>query len=276
MGEVGNKGVELTLRTVNVQQKDLNWTTGLTFWLNRNKLIHLYGEDLNGDGKEDDDISNSLFIGHSIHSIYGQKQDGIVQADDAEYIAMSGASPGTPKYVDVNKDGKINVDDRSITGSADPNFKLNMSNTLSYKNLELYVMLVGTFGGNGYYQQSNKTAYMTSGGSNQFAANSMYVPYWTEQNRSNVYPAPTFVGDDYYLGLQSRTYVRIQDVTLSYTFRDPWVRNARINNLKVFFTGKNLATITGWKGGDPEIGSTIQSGTYPVLTTLSLGINLSF
>ena len=274
MGEVQNRGLELTVRSVNIQNEDWNWETSVTFWLNRNKLKHLYGEDLDGDGKEDDDIGNSLFIGYSIHAIYGYKQDGIVQTDDTEYMAANGVQPGTPKYVDMNGDGVINVDDRSILGSTDPNFKLNMSNTLTYKNWQLYFLITGTFGGNGYFQQSNKSVFMTSGGSNQFAANGIYVPYWTEENRSNKYPGPTYVGDDYFLGLQSRAYVRLQDITLSYTFDQPWVKNVGIQNLKVFFTGKNVATITGWTGGDPEMGTTV--GSNPVLSSFSLGANISF
>ncbi|WP_286084137.1 hypothetical protein, partial [Parabacteroides goldsteinii] len=75
---------------------------------------------------------------------------------------------------------------------------------------------------------------------------------------------------------QSRAYVRLQDVTLSYTFNQPWVKNMGINNFKMFITGKNLVTITGWDGGDPETGSTALSQTYPIMTNVSLGLNLSF
>lgn len=71
MGQVNNRGVELTIRSVNIDTQDWYWTTNLTFWLNRNKLIHLYGEDLDGDGREDDDISNSRFIGKPLGAIYG-------------------------------------------------------------------------------------------------------------------------------------------------------------------------------------------------------------
>lgn len=74
MGQVNNRGVELTIRSVNINTQDWYWTTNLTFWLNRNKLVHLYGEDLNGDGKEDDDISNSRFIGKPLGAIYGYQQ----------------------------------------------------------------------------------------------------------------------------------------------------------------------------------------------------------
>lgn len=276
MGEVKNKGIEATVRSVNIQNKDLTWSSALTFWLNRNKLIHLYGEDLDGDGKEDDDIGNGLFIGESIHSIFGYEQDGIVQTSDTEYMEANGVSAGTPKYVDRNGDGEINAKDRAILGSTDPNFKINLSNTLQYKNWELYVMIAGVFGGNGYFQKGNSNAYITSGDRSQFASNGLYVPYWTEANLNNEYPSASFTGDGYFLGLQSRAYVRLQDVTLSYTFDQPWVKNAGINNFKLFVTGKNLATITGWKGGDPESGSTALSGTYLIMTSVSLGLNLSF
>lgn len=99
MGQVNNRGVELTIRSVNINTQDWYWTTNLTFWLNRNKLVHLYGEDLNGDGKEDDDISNSRFIGKPLGAIYGYQQDGIVQETDIEYMKANGATPGIPKLV---------------------------------------------------------------------------------------------------------------------------------------------------------------------------------
>lgn len=276
MGEVRNSGVDLTIRSVNIQNKDWRWSTGITFWLNRNKLTHLYGEDLDADGIEDNDVGNGLFIGESIHSIYGYKQDGIVQTTDIEYMKANGVQAGTPKYVDMTGDGIITSDDRVILGTTDPNFKLNLSNTLSYKDFELYVMIAGTFGGNGYFQQANPNAYITSGIRSQFASNGLYTSYWTEENPSNKYPRATFSGDGYFLGLQSRAYVRVQDITLSYTFNQPWIKKAGINKLKVYVTGKNLATITGWEGGDPETGNTIFSGSYPVMTTVSMGLNLNF
>jgi TonB-linked SusC/RagA family outer membrane protein len=276
MGEIGNTGVELTLRTVNVENRDLTWTTGLTFWLNRNKLIHLYGDDIDGDGKEDDDIGNSRFIGKSLGAIYGWVQDGIVQEDDAAYIQANGVTPGVPKYKDLDENGSIGSEDREILGYDKPNFKLNMSNTISYRNWDLYAMLTGTFGGNGYFLKNNANAYMTNG-SGLFNSNSIYIPWWTPENKSNVYPAATFSGDGgRFQGLQSRAFVRLQDVTLSYTFRQPWVKDLKIRDLKLFLSGKNLFTVTGWEGGDPEIGNGVRSGDYAVMTTFSLGVNISF
>ncbi|MDR3250383.1 MAG: SusC/RagA family TonB-linked outer membrane protein, partial [Tannerella sp.] len=275
MGEIGNTGVEFTLRTVNVDTKDLNWTTGFTFWLNRNKLIHLYGEDFDGDGKEDSDEPSGRIIGKSLGAIWGYRQDGIVQESDVDYIAANGVKAGQPKYVDIDGNGTVGAEDREILGYDRPNFKLNMSNTVSYRNLELYAMLTGTAGGNGYYLKNNANAYM-SNGSGVFNTNSIYIPWWTPENQSNVYPSATFAGDSRFQGLQSRAYIRLQDVTLSYNFRQPWVKDMKISSLKVFLSGKNLFTVTGWEGGDPEVGNGVRAGDYPVITSLTAGVNISF
>jgi outer membrane receptor protein involved in Fe transport len=87
LGEVANTGIELTVRTVNIKKRDLEWSSALTYWKNNNKLVHLYNEDKNGDGLEDDDIANNFFIGKSLGAIYGYQQNGIVQTADADYIA---------------------------------------------------------------------------------------------------------------------------------------------------------------------------------------------
>jgi TonB-linked SusC/RagA family outer membrane protein len=276
MGQINNRGIETTLRTVNIAQRDFTWMTGITFWLNRNKLVHLYGEDLDGDGKEDDDISNNRFIGKPLGAIYGYVKDGIVQESDTEYMQKNGVKAGVPKYKDLDGDGIITAKDRDILGYATPNFKLNMSNTFTYKNIDLYMMLIGTFGGGGYYLKANQGAYMTSG-TGLFNSNSIYIPWWTPENKSNKYPSAVFAGDGgRFLGLQNRGFVRLQDVTLSYSFRESWVKDLNIQNFKVFLTAKNLFTITNWEGGDPEVGAGVRDGAYPVVTSFSLGANISF
>ncbi|MBS1567530.1 MAG: TonB-dependent receptor, partial [Bacteroidetes bacterium] len=230
LGQVNNTGIELTVKTVNVRKKDLTWGSELTFWKNNNVLKHLYREDKNNDGKEDDDIANSFFIGKSLGAIYGYKQDGIVQTKDAAYIAMTGAAPGAPKYVDLTTDGKIDADDRTIIGYTKENFRLNLSNTVSYKNFDVYLMVSGIFGGNNMYMQSNTAAYMTSG-TGRFNDNTISKPFWTPDNPSNVYPSAYFSGDSRFLGLQSRAFVRIQDLSVAYSFNNNgWLKKNHINN----------------------------------------------
>lgn len=275
MGRVDNRGIEVTLRSLNVQAQDWYWNTSLTFWKNNNELVELYGEDNDGDGREDDDLSNDLFIGHSLGAIYGYVQDGIVQEDDAEYMELTGAAPGSPKYKDVDGVPGITADDRQILGYARENFRMSLSNSVTYRQFDLYVMVTGTFGGNNRYLRSNTPAFMTSG-TGRFNDNMTSKPYWTPENPGNVYPSAYFAGDGRYLALQSRGFVRVQDVTLSYTFNQPWVERVKINSLKLFVSARNLGTFTDWYGGDPETGARIRDNVPPVLSTYSLGLNVSF
>ncbi|MEO6917279.1 MAG: SusC/RagA family TonB-linked outer membrane protein [Chitinophagaceae bacterium] len=275
LGQIDNTGIEITARTINVQTKDWNWSTAITFWKNSNILRHLYGEDKNGDGIEDDDIANNLFVGKSLMAIYGYKQDGIVQIADSAYTKLTGAAPGAPKYIDLNNDKKIDANDRTILGYRKENFRLNISNTVRYKNFELYMMVAGTFGGNNFYLAPNTSAYMTSG-TGRFNDNSISKPYWTPENQSNVYPSAYFSGDSRFLGLQSRGFVRLQDLSLSYSLDAPWMRTAKISTLKFYAAAKNLSRTTNWVGGDPETNTTVQSNTFPVATTYSLGVNIGF
>lgn len=276
MGQVDNFGIEATIHSVNIRTRDFQWSSGLTFWLNRNKLVHLYYEDLDGDGREDDDISNSRFIGKSLGAIFGYVQDGIVQTGDVDYIGVYGGVPGSPKYVDINQDDQINADDRVILGYTSPNFRLNLSNTITYKQFELYAMIAGIFGGANRYLRENQNAFRVSNVTGYATANLIDIPWWTEENPSNIYPSATFSTDGRFKGLQDRTFVRLQDITLSYTFKKSLMERWHMNNLKVFISGKNLLTFTRWVGDDPETGSSVLSSTMPVSKSVTAGVSLSF
>ena len=291
MGQVDNWGIELNLSTVNVKTKDWYWGSGLTFYLNRNKLAELYG-----DGK--DDITNSLFIGKSLGAIYGYKEIGIVQCAydangnpmydgngnlvvaeaDRAYAEANGAKPGDVKFanLDGSEDGRITAEDRTILGYRKENFRMSFSNTVQFKNFELYALFTGIFGGNGYGQEVNLYAYRTA--SDSPWDNNLNHSWWAPEHPSNKYPSATYT-DGRYTPLQGYGFVRLQDLSLSYTFRQPWVQKIGITNFKVYFAAKNVFTITGWEGGDPEIQQRIGTGYdygYPLSRTFSFGVNLSF
>ncbi len=274
LGQVDNSGLELSLRSINIHKNNFNWSSTVTYWQNNNKLAKLYGEDNDGDGVEDDDIGNSLFIGEPLRPYFGYMQDGIVQEGDDEYIALTGASPGSPKYADLDGEEGITSQDRTILGYRQERFRLNMSNTLTFGNFEFYALITGVFGGSDGYMQSNVNAYLTR--TDRFNDNMTSKPYWTPENQSNEYPAPTFSGDGRFLGLQSRSFVRIQDMTIAYSFDQSWVQRMKMNRLQFFVAAKNFATFTNWDGGDPEVGATYLSNTFPVMATFSVGINVSF
>lgn len=291
MGRVDNWGIEINLSTKNIVTKDFTWESSVIFYLNRNKLKELYG-----DGK--DDISNSLFLNKSLGAIYGYKPIGIVQAAydsngnpiydadgnlqvcdaDKAYAEANGAQPGDVKFanIDGSEDGKITSDDRTILGYKKPNFTMSLGNTLRYKNFELYFLFTGLFGGNGYARSTNLYAYQTA--SDVAGDNNLNHGWWTVENKSNEYPRINYSNGNY-RPVQSYAFVRLQDLSLSYTFRQPWLKKAMISSLKVYMACKNLFTLTGWDGGDPEVQQTLGTGYsygYPLSRTVSFGMNISF
>jgi TonB-linked SusC/RagA family outer membrane protein len=270
MGQVDNQGYEFTLNTINIRRSNFEWSTMLNFYLNRNKLVDLYG-----DGK--DDIASSRFLGKSLEAIYGYKNIGIVQEDDTEYIAANTTNPGFPKYanLDGSPDGKITAEDRTILGYKKENFRMNMSHTLTYKGWELYAMFTGVFSGGGYGLDVNEDAYLTQPDP---IVNINHI-WWTPENRSNVYPLPNRSWTDY-TPVMSYAFVRLQDLNLSYTFRQQILKDWGINHLRAYISVKNLFTITDWVGGDPETRQSFGMGRalsgYPLQKTFLFGVNISF
>ncbi len=269
LGQVDNRGIELSIGTVNIDNDNLTWRSDITFWQNRNELVELYG-----DGR--DDIGNNLFLGKSLDAIYGFEWIGIVQEGDTEYMEMTGASPGDAKYADLNDDGRITFDDdRKILGYGKENFRLNLSNNLTYGNFGVYLHLSGVFGGgDNYYMQPNPGAYLANRPGHTRMEFFDHIDYWTPDNPSDTYPS-IYYDEPRFLGLQSRTFVRIQDLVLSYRFTGDWMGDRNIESLRVYLSGQNLYTFTGWEG-EPEMGYGGWDRYYPIAASYTLGLNVTF
>ena len=281
LGQVDNRGVEISLRSNIIDTKDFKWSSGVSFWQNRNKVAKLYGDDLDDDGVEDDDIANSLFVGKPLGAIYGYEYTGVVQEDDTEYIANTGASPGDAMFKDISgpdgvPDGVITADyDRKILGYRTENIRLNFSNTVEYKNFRFYMLVTGIFGGgkDNYYLGNNP---LSNSFRNRFDTNEVDHDWWTPENASEKYLRPEFT-DNRYLGLQSRGFVRIQDVNLSYKLPVDALKDIGLSSLELYTSIKNLHVFTNWfGGGDPEAGISTGSGSTPVPRTYLMGLKARF
>jgi TonB-dependent starch-binding outer membrane protein SusC len=269
IGAIQNKGIELTLNTVNFKGK-LNWTTNFNFSLNRDQITKLYG------GQNDKDIGNGWFVGESMSAIYDYEFAGGLWTEKELYEGKTLANwyPGQFKYVDQNKDGVIEpIADRKIIGYKSPNYRFSVNNTLSYNNFSLSVLFNSIQGGNGYYLDDNSSVINTQWNSdNVYRVNASAVrPYWTPDNGVNnatgIYNTPVVHGGVY----ESRSFVRLQDVSLSYSFKSNLLKKIKLESCQFFMSGKNLYTWTKWSGWDPEVGVS----DSPLMRNITTGVRLT-
>ncbi len=274
VGEVSNKGIEFTINTQTMARPDFTWNTSFSFAYNKNKIEHLFG-DIDGDGIEDDALDNNWFIGENINAYFDYEFDGIYQANDNSEIPLYLA--GDVKLKDVNPDGTIDVDDRTIVGHGKfPDYTLSLNNTFRYKNFSLFVSMNSMLGWIAPFDL------VYSHGVNR-AMNSLKVDYWTPENQSNKYPSLLYAnaayGNHYYI---SRDFLRIKNVALSYDITKlgiPLV--SQLKTCRVTLSATNLCTFTKWLGPDPENAQDITSNKgndnlYPMPRTYSIGLNLNF
>lgn len=278
VGATNNKGIEVTLNTQNLKIGKLEWTSSLAFSRNNNKIVNIYKSDVNNDGKEDDDIGNGWFIGQPIQNIYDYTFDGIYQVGDQIPV---GQKAGFVKVKDLNGDGVINAADRSVIGNRDAKTRWSLTNNVKYGNFNFMIMLNSLSGWQGInYLGSNSEVVTTAIGGNfpSRVINYQDLGWWTPENKSNtrsslVYnnPLATAVGL-----IESRDFVRIQEVSLSYNLPKSVLNNLKINSMSIFASVRNLYTFTNWTGMDPESGYSVRTNIFPTPRTSSLGLSVSF
>lgn len=293
IGNIDNWGVDLDLRTINLKGK-LEWTSAINFSLNRNKILNLNSET-------DVILQNSILLreGVSIGTFYGYQFDGIFQSDAeaASSPVMVGQEPGSPnpasraragdrRYRDINKDGKIDANDRTILGSAQPKFTWGFGNTLSYKNMELSFFFQGSQGNK--MANFNNLDLLNFNGQQNILADAG-LNRWTPDNPGNKYPRALSAGS-LDVGIVSSaivedaSYIRLRNVTFGYNLPSKLIRKAGMSNLRLYVSGTNLFTITDYSGFDPEANTYGQSttllgldlGGYPQARTYQVGLSATF
>ncbi|HSI74675.1 MAG TPA: TonB-dependent receptor [Lunatimonas sp.] len=245
IGETENKGIEFSIHSRNIVKKDFTWTTLGNVSYMDNKIVDLYGNEL-------DDVGNRWFIGQPIRVNFDYVFDGVWQLDEAAKAAEWRSQPGFVKIKDVNEDGQITPEDRQIIGRQDPNFLWGLTNTMNYKNFNLTVFIHGV---HGVTKQNNlmDDQIVTSG----VRRNTLVKNWWTPENPSN----------DWYMNdinahrmagvttniYENASFVRLKDITFSYDFPSDLIQRIGGNRFRIYATGRNLLTITNWRGLDPEL-----------------------
>jgi len=292
IGEVENKGVELTISSRNIVGA-FTWSTDLNISANKNKVLKLgpTGDPILSSGGAG--IRHVTRIGAPIGSYFGYVVDGIYQSqaevDAAPKDALAPAArAGDFRFKDVNGDGKIDASDRTVIGNYMPDYMWGITNRFSFKGIDLSVFFQGV--------QGSKILNLTRRhlGNGEAATNS-YVD-WTErwispENPGNgVIPRADRLSDLHggnnrpsSFQVEDGSYIRLRSITLGYTFPKA-ILGKRIQSLRAYASGTNLFTSTKYIGFNPEVNNQagltgVQGedyGAYPLSRNFTFGLNVTF
>nr|WP_294897235.1 TonB-dependent receptor [uncultured Pedobacter sp.] len=244
IGKTANNGIELGLTSVNISNQNFKWSTNITASHNKNKIVDLYG-----DGK--DDLGNDWFIGQPIKVFYGLKYNGFYRSADeitAENLQLT-AQPGYVKVLDADGNGVLSAsDDKIILGQQDPKFTFGFTNTFNYKDFSLLVFLQGATG------NTKQDPFWSDAVFGDTRRNTTQKNWWSPTN-----PTGDHFANDAKANLnfgvrlyEKADFARLKDVSLAYNLPVSLLERAKISGLKVYVSGRNLATFTKYTGLDPE------------------------
>lgn len=240
VGEMSNKGIEIMLSSVNIENpKGFSWYTDFNIYSNKNRIEYL-------SANVERDIANQLHKGYSMTAIYDYNKLGIWQTHEAAEAAIYNSIPGQLKLEDVNKDGVINEADRKVIGDGDAKWQGGLTNRFTFKGFDLGIVLTGRFGGKlvSMIHQPN-AGYLTAMDGRR---NQLKVDYWTPDNPSNWFPAPQTsispVSDAWRtLGYYDASYVKLRNISLGYTFSKGVVDYLKVQSIRLYFNADNLAVL---------------------------------
>ena len=280
------------MTTVNVDKK-VRWSTTLNLAGNRNKVLDIGGANqfLSGTGVITLTNFNIVRVGEPVSSFFGRINDGVFQNQgEVDASAQRTAKPGDRRFVDLNGDGVINDNDRTILGNAQPKLFGGITNTISYKNVELSVFLNGVFGNKILNVNRFRLEALGSGSSSGTPPgtpnnSTIVLDRWTPTNPSQtVARANTVYGGDILSSYQveNGTFVRVKNISLAYNLPNALIQRLKLRSLRVYASGQNLLTFTNYTGYDPEVSrfgqntvsAGIDFGGYPIAKMYTIGFNV--
>lgn len=273
LGEVRNRGLEITLNSNNMQRENFSWRTSATFQLNRNSIQHVY-RNLDANGRELDDVQNKWFIGHAIDAIWDWKALGVYQLGEEEAAAKYGLRPGDYKLEDVNNDGRFTNADKQFLGYTEPRFRWSLRNDFQlYKNFSFSFMMYSLWG----HQEPFNWLKSRNGFPDR--QNSYQFPYWTPENQSTEWARinsneGSATGFNVY---RKRSFIRLDNVSLAYSLPRDVISKYKIQNLRLYVNVRNAAMYApDWEIWDPEWNdSNTDEGPGPTPRYFTFGIDLT-
>ena len=304
IGKVRNEGLELSLSTQNIKTKDFTWTTDFNIAFNRNKVLELAENQLTltsaarFDQNYNSQPSYIAKVGLPMGMMYGYIYEGTYKYDDfiksgntytlksnvPNFSGEANTQPGMPKYKDINGDGVINTNDRTIIGRGLPIHTGGFTNNFTYKGFDLSIFFQWSYGND--IMNANRLFFENVDGKrelNQFAS---YADRWTPENPDSDIPGSKASSSNKVISsriIEDGSFLRLKTMTLGYTFPKAMIAKAKLTNVRLYLAAQNLWTWTSYSGYDPEV--SVRDGaltpgldfsSYPRSRSFSFGVNLAF
>lgn len=289
--EISNKGFEITLGITPFTTKDFYWKADISLAHNKAKIEKL--GDIDSDFMEiGTGWGNSFyryFAGEPIGAIYGLQSTGVWSTEEYNNPNIKKPTsptvrPGSYKYVDQDDSGTIDADDYVIIGNGQPKFNWGMNNSFTYKNFDLNIFLIGFHGFDIYnYPRARLTSSLSPfpelaerwiAGKNE---NAIIAGFGKDRDAIT---SPETVASSTFV--EKGDFVKLKSITLGYNFSKGLLSKINLSAARVYFSIKNVCTITKYSGNDPELSISnplrpgLDMGIYPSQREYLLGLNVSF
>ena len=304
VGKVRNKGIELTINSVNFNRKNFFWSTDFNISFIKNTLMSLQdGTDYilsrSGFNSNFSSYDYIAMVGEAIGNMYGYVFDGIYQSDDFNVYADGtmhlkpgivdisehageAVKPGFVKYKDLDGDGIITTEDRQIIGNGQPDWFGGITNSFQFYGVDFSFMFQYTVGNDVYNAQRMFSTQSRLEMQNNLAE---VKDRWTATNASNLVPsAKGYVAYDVYSRfIEDGSFLRLKNITLGYTIPERLTRKIFVSKLRLYATASNLFLLTKYSGFDPEVNMkssnlmpSFDFGAYPKNKAFTFGVELNF
>jgi TonB-linked SusC/RagA family outer membrane protein len=292
VGEVNNKGFEITLNTRNVSNDNFSWTTDFNWSTNKNEFVSLLdGNDIFQDaspGYFNVPRTHILREGEAVGVFWGFEYQGVYQGGDlpAGTAIFDGAEAGDQLFTDIDGNGEITTDDQKIIGDPNPGWTAGITNNFTYKNFDLNIFFQGVYGGD---VMNLTNVQLFNGDSN---ATREILNSWTPSNTDTDIPRARLRGKQITSRfVEDGSYIRLKNLALGYNLPSNITEKLGMDNLRISISGQNLLTFTDYSGLDPEVSffgsggqgssdsNTTQGfdfGNYPTVKSATFSVNLKF
>ena len=278
LGKISNNGLEFVASWKNTIREGFDYTISGNLTTLNNKVQYL-----NDEGYDYVSDPTRTTGGQPISYFYGYVVEGVYQtyADvlNSPISTVGDYTVGDLKYKDVNGDGQITPEDRTNIGNPTPDFTYGFSAAVNYNSWNLGVDFQGVYGNEVFRNWGNGSSFA------QFNFRSDRLGAWTGEGTSNWEPRMNDASGYNRLTssymVEDGSYLRLRNVQLGYTFKNEFLNNLKIKNLKMFINAQNMITWKNNSGFTPEFGGSptsfgVDGGSYPVATITTLGINVTF